>query len=86
MNQRPPAFQNSFLFLWSDSLIKPLELISLHITDEWFGVLNSFFKYTYVTKPRKREVRYETIPTSEGYGTVSNNRSCWVALFLYQPD
>lgn len=67
-------------------MIKPLELIILRIADEPFGVLNSLFKYTCITRPRKREVRYETIPTSEGYGRVSNNRSLWVALFLYQPN
>lgn len=86
MNQTPPAFQNNFLFLWSGSLIKPLELISLHTADEPFGVLNSLFKYNYVTRPRKREVRSETIPTSEGCGTVSNNHSLCMALFLCQPS
>lgn len=86
MNQRLPTFQNNFLFLWSDSLREPLELISSHIADEPFGVLNSLFKYTYITRHRKREVRYETIHTSEGYGTVSNNHSLCVALFVYQPS
>lgn len=86
MNQRPSAFKNHFLFLWSDGLIKPLEFINLHIADELFGVLNALFKYTNFTRPSKTEVRYETIPTSEGHGTVSNNHSLRVALLLYQPS
>lgn len=65
---------------------KPLEITSLHIADEPFGVLNSLFKYTYVTKPWKRDIRCEAIPTSEGNGIVNNNHLFWMPVFLYQPS
>lgn len=79
MYERTPAFGNNFLFLRSDSLTKPLESFSLHIAYEPFGVSNSLFKYTYITRPRRREDRYEdryeTIPASEENGRMSNNCS-----------
>lgn len=74
------------LFLWSDCLKKPLEITSLHIADEPFGVLNSLFKYTHITKPWKRDIRCEAIPTSEGDEIVKNNHLFWMPLFLYQPS